>query len=631
MEQYLESITVTSEDFRKSRWLEAICEVKRRDYFSISQTLLSAAKQAIKEERFSEGKVLWLLADACSMILKPSNRNEPFEPFMMVNGKRSTLPEDFQSEVAFFAEIITEITDPRLCARISDIVWHLKKPKDYKHALMAIDNYLQIPIDISTDGCECWERAIQLCLMLKTGSGERLSEIEKILLKYLEESTIKNNNLVWRLVYLLAKCKLDKNDKAAISEKLEKLAIDFYNTGDLDSSIAYFDAAADWYQKNKNFEKFAEMTVKVAEGLVQKAVKFNLNVLAASFYEEAILKYRTIPKVSRTTYNVDNIISELQTKMNSTRKCSLSEFIISPNYQIDITESVKSSKKIISGKSTLDALLILANIFYGTKVNKISSISEEIIEKSSLRTLFSEVQVHISKDGRVIRKNTNNEEKIRSEMIKHYMAELKIIVQANIWPALETMRREHSLKEVDFCLMTQQSPIIPPGRERLVAKALFSGYNNDFITALHILVPQIEHLVRFHLKRKGVETTTLDNNGIETENGLSTLVKDHEHEVKAIFGDDLAFELEALFCDPVGPNLRNELAHGLIDYEKSQSMYSIYAWWLGLRIFLGMSFYDLDKPHLLSLLFNFCLSPTKFNLPTTLEGLSNPDIDSDNL
>lgn len=80
----------------------------------------------------------------------------------------------------------------------------------------------------------------------------------------------------------------------------------------------------------------------------------------------------------------------------------------------------------------------------------------------------------------------------------------------------------------------------------------------------------------------GVKTTNIDINGVENENGLSTLM---EHpEVNTIFGDDLEFELKALFCDPFGPNLRNELSHGLICYNESQSVYSIYAWWLGLRI-----------------------------------------------
>jgi hypothetical protein len=166
--------------------------------------------------------------------------------------------------------------------------------------------------------------------------------------------------------------------------------------------------------------------------------------------------------------------------------------------------------------------------------------------------------------------------------VKGYTFEIRLVVQSQIWPAFETIQQEHRIKEMDFYSVVKQSPIVPEGRERLIAKALFAGYDNDFVTALHLLIPQIEHLVRFHLKQAGVKTSNLDKNGIETENSLNTSMENSE--VDTIFGEDLAFELKALFCDAFGPNLRNELAHGLLGYEECQSVYSVYAWWLGLRI-----------------------------------------------
>jgi len=54
----------------------------------------------------------------------------------------------------------------------------------------------------------------------------------------------------------------------------------------------------------------------------------------------------------------------------------------------------------------------------------------------------------------------------------------------------------------------------------------------------------------------------LDKDGIENENGMSTLIGLPEAE--QVFGKDLVFEFESLFCNAFGPNLRNELAHGLL-------------------------------------------------------------------
>ena len=89
-------------------------------------------------------------------------------------------------------------------------------------------------------------------------------------------------------------------------------------------------------------------------------------------------------------------------------------------------------------------------------------------------------------------------------------------------------------------------------------------------------------MVRFHLKNAGAKTTALNQQGIETENGLSTLVE--LPEMATVFGDDLAFEIRALFCDAFGPNLRNSVAHGLLTGPACQTTQVVYAWWLCLRL-----------------------------------------------
>ncbi len=116
----------------------------------------------------------------------------------------------------------------------------------------------------------------------------------------------------------------------------------------------------------------------------------------------------------------------------------------------------------------------------------------------------------------------------------------------------------------------------------LFGKALAQGFNGDFSTSIHLLVPQIEHMVRIRLKVAGVSTSHLDQNGIETENGLSTLMD--LPQITTLFGEDLTYEIKALFCDQLGPNLRNNIAHGLLDDQQAYSVDAIYAWWLALKL-----------------------------------------------
>jgi hypothetical protein len=70
----------------------------------------------------------------------------------------------------------------------------------------------------------------------------------------------------------------------------------------------------------------------------------------------------------------------------------------------------------------------------------------------------------------------------------------------------------------------------------------------------------------------------LQSDGTETENALGSLLS--KPDTKERLGEDLHFALQALFADPCGANLRNNIAHGLLDDEKCQSAGVIFAWWL---------------------------------------------------
>jgi hypothetical protein len=589
MTRYPENITVSLEDFKKCSWLEAIQDAKKESYSSISLALSSCASKATEDERFSEAKVLWLLTDAFSMMLNPSSHNEPFKPFIMwADGRRSSIPEDFKVEdIAFFEEIIDEITEPKLYARIADLLWLCKKPRNQQFALKAIDAYIKTPLTAENgvqDEFECWERSIQLCMMLRNSS--RLQEIENQLVASIQNATKEDKFFALKLSNLFAEY-IKSDSLLEITEKLEKLGCEFEETSDFYTSREYFSEASKFYTKLGMLEKSVAMTIKVAEGWVKEANTQQSNINAAHNYENAIHTYWKIPKSYRDVHNIDNLIAELRTKLNLANKNSISEMGTISTGEIDISELVENARNTVSNKNAIDALLTLANIYQGAKIQRFKESAEKSIREHPLSNLFSDI--HLGKDGRVIAKSpasnlggAPDEAAVWAKMVQQYSMEINLAVQAKIWAALEIIRLEHRITEVDFYSVVRQSAVIPEGRERLIAKGLFAGYDNDFVTALHILIPQVEHLVRIYLKQAGVKTSTLDKNGIETENGLSTLMDNPE--VDTIFGEDLAFEFKALLCDSFGANLRNELAHGLIEYEECYSINSIYAWWLILRI-----------------------------------------------
>ncbi|MCL2906808.1 DUF4209 domain-containing protein [Shewanella fodinae] len=141
---------------------------------------------------------------------------------------------------------------------------------------------------------------------------------------------------------------------------------------------------------------------------------------------------------------------------------------------------------------------------------------------------------------------------------------------------------EHRFTKDLMATACHYSPIVPQSREQLLGYALWLGFEYEFGAAIHLLCPQLEHMVRLQLKDVGAITSNLDNDGIESECGLSTLMELPEaHE---LFGEDLTFRLKSIFTDSLGFNLRNEVAHGLLDDNFARSVGSIYAWWMVLKL-----------------------------------------------
>jgi len=599
MQRYPQDLPIGVDDFRRSNWKAALASGKREGYSAMWQSLASAARTAIEAGRLSEGKVLWLLADACSMMLNPGSANEPFKPFRVMQGKRSALPEDFQqSEVELFSLVAEEVDNVWLQARLADLVWLLASPRSPKHALLAIDAYRRIPLDAETwlhGGQECWERAISLTRLLRTGAGERMKDIEAAMTAAFEAATGADGFLALWLADLLAANRLAHAKGAIIASKLESLARSFDADGDLHRAREFFGASAKWFRQVGDVVKTAEMTAFVAEGWVKEAVARMASaqpssMVAATFYENAIQTYRSIPRSERAAHRADERIAELHESLKEAGTRSLSEMGVIRSPSVDITQLVESARESVRGKSAVDALAALADIYRGARQAQMRETSQRMLREHPLQALFS--ATHISKDGRVIAKrpgmglgdadSAETQAVVWAEMVRNYGMEVGLVVQGSIWPALEVLALEHRLRESDFVAIASRSPIVPRGRARLFGRALFAGYEKDFVAALHLLVPQIEHMVRWHLKSAGVKTTTLDREGIENENGLSALME--LPEVAQIFGEDLSFELKALFCDAFGPNLRNELAHGLLDDQACHSASAIYAWWLGLKL-----------------------------------------------
>ncbi len=97
-----------------------------------------------------------------------------------------------------------------------------------------------------------------------------------------------------------------------------------------------------------------------------------------------------------------------------------------------------------------------------------------------------------------------------------------------------------------------------------------------------MLIPQIENSMRYILRRKGVITSGIDSSGIQDEHSLNETL--FTTELNEVFGDDIIFDLQGLLVERFGVNLRNRMAHGLMDHTSFFSIHASYMWAITLRL-----------------------------------------------
>jgi len=315
-------------------------------------------------------------------------------------------------------------------------------------------------------------------------------------------------------------------------------------------------------------------------------------MIAGLAFADALKTYRQIPRAFRAKYSIDEKLVAIQEKMSHTNQSLERELTHIKTEGIDLSLAVKEAQERMRGKDLRSAIVILANIGPQIKKKELERQTEDSLKNSPLASIIP--GKYYAKDGRVIAiapgisndlTSPESTATLHCQLMSLYSLQISIVVLASIRPALEIFNSEQLITEGDLFDLCIQSPIISDDRALIWSKGLFYGFKEQYIEAIHLLSPQIEHLLRVSLKSKNIKTSIVDSNGIENEMGLSSLLDIPE--INTIIPTDVVFEIRALLSDQPGPNLRNEISHGLITTDEALGNNAIYFWWYCLRLMIN--------------------------------------------
>ena len=574
----IQQATITKDDFLGINLDEILKDMKYFDDYSFK--FADLCEENFKNGNLKASKVFYLLRNACSMALKPGSLNEPYEAGCIWSNGRSAILEDFtERDLEFFESILDEITDCRLKSRIADILWILKSPKNIKFLEIAVNEYSKISLEPKLGNqfnMNAFERAIRLSRLSKITKNQYAKILNKILECFNKAEPI-DRYYCLRMSYLLDIAELNKKLQPSVAEKLENFADTFAKENKFMAAIDYYQESQKWHKKLKNSRKIAEIALKIANILIEKA-KESSAISSKTDLEQALKELRSIPAKDRNKLGIDQKIDEIRKLIEQNNQDIRSEMSLIATDKIDISRYQNNAKLAVKGKRLSEAILCLANITATPLYEDIKKSSESLLKKSLLSNFIT--QIYVDTDGRKPSQITTKDDRLKHEMYWQYYRYVELAVDGRIQPAFLQILEEHRVAMRFIYDICRNSSLVPVDWVDIWAQGLYYGFDRDFLVSSHLVIPQIEHLARILLRQEKIPTTTIDENGVESEKSINSLLQ--EPKIYELLGRDLTEELKFLLTEPMGLNYRNKICHGLVNESPSDA--DIYIWWLCLKL-----------------------------------------------
>lgn len=537
------------------------------------------------EQPLSSGDASRFLAVICGYRLRPDDLDSPFEAAM---GKASDAhfgwKQITEDQLEGLAEIATEITDHELRARCADLVWLKKRNHAFGRmaAIAYIDSAEKLIASQNTLGeKERLFRGFDLAAQIDR-KGPLLSDLVGRISAIVQSEELINCSLATCLDALLRSRIADGPLLHGIaSRQARRIAANGPNPL---WERRFWEIAARFASQAHSSNGEREAMIEIAKTFEAEADNVSLHALKAHFLEYALHQYRKISGTETDRSRVHSQLLEAQSKIRD-------EMIPIADESVDISQIVDASVKRMRGKDVVRGLAELVIASRWLNVDHVRQQAIDSIKSYPLQNLFSNVKFSSTwkaaakAPGAGFDANDLSEEQLFPKMCEQYKYFIPITVSGSVEPMRNELLLAHNVMLEDVASFLRYSPFVPIGREVLFVIGIHAGLHGRFVEALHVLLPQLENLLRCLHQQDGTATSTLNQYGIQEDYDLNRLLRMAESE--NLLGKDLCFVLRVVFTERWGYNLRNELAHGMLSTTAFFTEVAVYAWWLIFRIVCG--------------------------------------------
>lgn len=556
-------------------------------------SLYGEAFAAARAEENEPGQVVYrFCSHLCSMVLRPSDPAVVWHPlFSLTDGTRAAGIDDYKgAPTLLLRNLAPRIETLALRARAFDIIWS----SDQRYgdaAIAAVETYCDIAHGVmdgyltSRHGVAATmhaktplHRALQIA-WLTTRKTSRPQNVIDAFNRLYDKS--RSQGEIGILVHLAKLAiKFDLKDRMVLASELEASA----NAIPLEkfplAVKAAFDLAAGLYHKRD-----PDARQRCLLGAVNRTLAMRKQVSGpgaeSHWVLAALQQIRHIQGQNDLKTKLDGELRGLQ----QAAAAQTAEFSV----DLGIGNTPAQVTAHFEGLDLADALWAYALLDRSRDLDK---LKEEALELAKLSPLMASMPTsYVDQDGRTVIKvpGLPSEGEPDPLWFTHMINRAEDLhrhrrIAARIEPARLVIQAKFGPGPAVFEVILGASSFVPEAQVEIMALGFVRLFQGDFVSAVYLLIPQLEPCLRHILKLHGADPSKRTDESTEQDLSLKNIYVRFRPVLEQILSPGLAWEIDRLFNTKPGPALRHEAAHGQLSAGDCYHPNAYYGVWLMFRL-----------------------------------------------
>lgn len=561
-----------------------------------AQELLEAAGQSEHARQLDQDRLACLIVVYSTITGSGEQRNRITGFAGYSDGSTFPDPDAFSPEtMQYFQDRAEQVSNPVLKARYSDLLWEkssLNRGQKYQYALRAIEAYLESARRFATspelshqlEMISAFDQAMHLSIAI--ANKDLLARTVKAIIALIDERERDESNreeasserwtleLCVLLLYVKRQRRfrdlVDEATLTQVQEVADRLSVHFSQKGEYQGQRSFLDVATEAATLRSDAAAVYTLQLRKAQSWATEAQvneQRQRYIAAAASYEDAVEHFEkmrdSIAMISEQRSNLASRAADLKQKIREMYRLGRNEKYYSLEHPISISADDLEPllTNILSPQTLNDTLKRIAS--EGSLLPNVS-LAEEQAKDAFGKSVLSLIPMRSLRDDMAIAEFTTDEERLKNAIDHNLLIYIELKSNFLLTTLFTRLREQRGLNAENLLEYFDAWGLIEEDNREFIRIGIERYFAGDFVSALHILVPQFEDVLRTVFekvgeppikRRKGQAGWEMETFGAFLKRPL----------VESVLAREIREYIRLVMTEPTGWNLRNRIAHGLIE------------------------------------------------------------------